>query len=194
MLCVLSMGWAQELKMKDLYVPKLCPKVAEEGRGMWVNFVVMIDESSETGKKGDIIDSSHAENPFHFILGRGSVIQGFRDGVLNMCVGGKRQLIIPPNLAYGEEGNLPTVPPNATLNIIIELKQVMKKYNFDNIFSLIDKDNSRDLSREEVSDFFDSMGQNTPGSLWRVEDKNRDGVISWKEFTGPKGEDKKNDL
>lgn len=194
LLSVLSMSWAQELKTRDLYVPKVCPKVAEEGRGVWVNFVGMFDESSATGIKGDIFDSSHAENPFHFILGEESVIDGFHQGILGMCVGGKRQLIIPPHLAYGEEGHLPLIPPNATLNFIVEVKQVMKKYDFNDIFSMIDKDNSRTLSEKEVDDFFASKGQDTPGPLWHVEDKNRDGVISWKEFTGPKGEDKKNDL
>ncbi|MDA7838855.1 FKBP-type peptidyl-prolyl cis-trans isomerase [bacterium] len=191
LLCVFSIGAAQELKMRDLHVPEECTKVAEEGRGVWINFVGMFDESSETGVKGEIFDSASVEKPFHFIIGRGDVIDGFDQGIPGMCVGGKRQLIIPPHLAYGKEGNLPLIPPNATLNFIIEMKQVMKKYDLDDIFSMIDKDNSRTLSRKEVNDFFDSKGQATPGTLWRVEDKNRDGVISWKEFTGPKGKNKK---
>ena len=53
-------------------------------------------------------------NPITFILGNGEVIEGWEEGILGMFPGGLRQLVIPPELAYGEEG-LSRVPPNATL-------------------------------------------------------------------------------
>jgi Ca2+-binding EF-hand superfamily protein len=65
----------------------------------------------------------------------------------------------------------------------------MEPYDFDNIFDRIDKDKSGGLDRVEVEEFFVSRGATTPDTLWKVEDKNENGIISWDEFTGPKGVD-----
>ena len=62
--------------------------------------------------------------PFSFQLGSGQVIQGWDQGVAGMKVGGRRELIIPPNLGYGPQGQPPTIPPNATLVFVIDLLSV----------------------------------------------------------------------
>lgn len=70
---------------------------------------------------GTKFDSSVDRNqPFEFTLGTGGVIQGWDEGVAGMKVGGKRRLIIPPQLGYKESGSGP-IPPNATLIFDIEL-------------------------------------------------------------------------
>jgi len=68
-------------------------------------------------------DSCVKGKPFRFRLGAGDVIRGWDQGVKGMRVGGKRRLIIPPSLAYGNQ-KLPDIPPNSTLIFDIELKNV----------------------------------------------------------------------
>jgi peptidylprolyl isomerase len=73
----------------------------------------------KTGKQFDASWDRH--EPFSFTLGAGQVIPGWDKGVAGMKVGGRRELIIPPALAYGPAGAPPAIAPNATLVFVIDL-------------------------------------------------------------------------
>ena len=76
----------------------------------------------KTGKQFDA--SWDRGQPFPFQLGSGQVIPGWDQGVVGMKVGGRRELIVPPDLAYGAQGQPPKIGPNATLVFVIDLLSV----------------------------------------------------------------------
>ena len=90
-------------------------EVAKEGNRVRVHYTGWLT----TGKKFD--SSVDAGKPFDFTIGNGEVIKGWEEGVAGMKVGGKRQLRIPPALAYGAAGYPGAIPANATLIFDIQL-------------------------------------------------------------------------
>lgn len=93
-------------------------RTADKGQTVVVNY---------TGRfvsNGNVFDSSEGRDPFEFKLGAGKVIAGWDEGVKGMKVGGKRLLVIPPELAYGPNGYPPVIPPNSSLKFEVELLNV----------------------------------------------------------------------
>lgn len=97
-------------------------KEALDGKSISVHYTGWLFDSSEERNRGVKFDSSRDRGlPFTFTIGRG-VIQGWSQGVVGMKMGGVRELIIPPDLAYGNRGAPGgTIPPNSTLVFEIEL-------------------------------------------------------------------------
>ena len=94
-------------------------ETAVSGDHVSVHYTGWLYENGQAGSKFD--SSKDRGQPFQFPLGAGHVIKGWDEGVAGMQVGGKRQLIIPPDLGYGAQGAGGVIPPNATLLFEVEL-------------------------------------------------------------------------
>jgi peptidylprolyl isomerase len=105
----------KKLVVKDLI--KGTGPTATTGKSVTVNYVGVLY------KGGKEFDSSwKTGQPFApFTLGQHAVIPGWDKGLVGMKVGGRRELIIPPSLAYGKAGSPPTIPPNSTLVFVVDL-------------------------------------------------------------------------
>jgi FKBP-type peptidyl-prolyl cis-trans isomerase FkpA len=110
-----------ELVKKDIVEGK--GKTAEKGKAVLVHYTGWLYDPAAPGMKGAKFDSSEGRpTPFGFVIGARRVIKGWDEGVPGMKEGGKRTLIIPPALAYGEKGaGGGKIPPNATLLFEVEL-------------------------------------------------------------------------
>lgn len=96
-------------------------KEAETGDKLSAHYVGMLED-------GTVFDESYSRGqPIEFVLGSGQLIQGWELGLVGMREGGKRRLIIPSDLGYGERGAGNAIPPNSNLLFEIELVSVTKK-------------------------------------------------------------------
>jgi peptidylprolyl isomerase len=106
------------LKVEDLITGK--GPAAKSGDKISVRYVGVLYSN------GKEFDSSwkRGKAPFQLTLGQGQVIQGWDQGLVGMKVGGRRRLTIPPDLAYGPQGQPPTIPANATLVFDVDLTKI----------------------------------------------------------------------
>jgi peptidylprolyl isomerase len=114
---------APQSHLKIIDVKRGTGAVAKAGQSVTVHYTGWLYDHGAKGKKFD--SSLDRGQPFTFALGAGNVIPGWDQGVAGMKVGGKRTLIIPPELGYGASGTPDgTIPPGATLMFDVELLQV----------------------------------------------------------------------
>lgn len=111
---------ASGLQYRDLVIGSGAE--AQAGQTVTVHYTGWLFDAQAAGRRGSKFDSSHDRNePFKFPLGAGRVIKGWDEGVAGMKVGGRRELVIPPQLGYGARGAGGVIPPNATLLFEVEL-------------------------------------------------------------------------
>uniref|UniRef100_A0A674NAI6 peptidylprolyl isomerase n=1 Tax=Takifugu rubripes TaxID=31033 RepID=A0A674NAI6_TAKRU len=171
------------------------------------------EDCEKKTKKGDFVKyhynlcpKKRYDNTYNIVLGANQVVPGMETGLMDMCVGEKRHLIIPPHLAYGERGVTGEVPGSAVLVFDVELISVeeglpegyMFIWNEDvspDLFSEMDKDNNKLVEPSEFTDYImrqvnEGKGRLAPGfdpyriidNMFFNQDRNGDGKITEAEF------------
>lgn len=187
-----------KIEIHDLFTPEDCKNKSKSGDLVVIHYSGWLDD----GKLFDTtVEPSKAYMPFEFMLGTGTVIKGFEQGVLNMCKGQKRKIVIPPSLGYGKKG-AGAIPGNTTLTYELEMFDIRQPPPQADMFSHIDTNGDKKLSRKEVSAYMKSQaaahGMPVHDKKWKKhhktvvanifdhEDSDEDGSISHDEFSGPK--------
>merc|ERR1712165_285095 len=135
------------LAAEYLDVPENCEKKALNGQQLTMHYTGTLEDGTK-------FDSSLDRNePFKFQIGVGQVIKGWEEGVLGMCVGEKRKLIVPPARGYGDQGAGDIIPGGATLYFEVELIDTEEGPTPVNVFKQIDVDADNALSRDEISSY-----------------------------------------
>uniref|UniRef100_A0A023FNX4 peptidylprolyl isomerase n=1 Tax=Amblyomma cajennense TaxID=34607 RepID=A0A023FNX4_AMBCJ len=183
-----------ELKVEVVKSSESCDRKSKKGDVLSMHYTGTLLDGKE-------FDSSRSRGePFRFQIGVGQVIKGWDQGLLDMCVGDKRKLTVPPSLGYGEQGAGDRIPPGSTLVFDTELTKIEDGPPPVNVFKQIDADKDDQLTREEISKY---LKEQLPAAqaaglkdlpdtdkmveeIFQHEDRDRDGVISKEEFSGPK--------
>lgn len=189
------------LKVEVMSKPEACEKAAANGQMLTMHYTGKLED----GTKFD--SSLDRDDPFKFQIGVGQVIKGWEEGILGMCVGEKRQLTVPAELGYGDQGAGDIIPGGATLYFDVELLDAEEGPVPVNVFKQIDLNEDEMLSREELSGYLKQQVESmkTAGGeqaeqaaqmegdqdklveeIFSHEDKDKDGLISHEEFSGPK--------
>jgi len=190
------------LKIEHVSRPDACEKTAENGNQLTMHYTGTLESD---GTKFD--SSVDRKEPFKFQLGVGQVIKGWDEGIVGMCVGEKRKLVVPPELGYGEQGAGDVIPGGATLVFDIELIDTEEGPAPVNVFKEIDSNDDKNIDREELSGYLKSQVEQIRSAggpeadqadqmeadqdklveeIFSHEDKDKDGYISHDEFSGPK--------
>ncbi|XP_065178434.1 uncharacterized protein LOC135809092 [Sycon ciliatum] len=181
------------LVIDTLFKPEDCGEVSKSGDSLGMNY------KGTLASNGEVFDESRPGSPFTFTIGAGQVIQGWDRGLLDMCVGEKRKLTIPPALGYGDQG-AGKIPAGATLIFEVELLSLNEaapdaaggEAGLESLFKGMDKDNSGGIDKEEIKIYLNSQGgfqgeeniDDIVEEIFKAEDKNNDQLLTLDEF-GP---------
>jgi len=189
------------LTVEYVQVPEACEVKVKRSDLLTMHYTGTLEDGTK-------FDSSVDRNePFQFQIGIGQVIKGWDEGIVGMCVGEKRKLIVPPELGYGDQGAGEVIPGGATLHFDVELLNIADGPAPVNVFKEIDTNTDMQVSREELNDYLNKQieeikskggdeAQNVEELLQQQghlieeifshDDKDKDGYISHEEFSGPK--------
>ncbi|XP_057684113.1 peptidyl-prolyl cis-trans isomerase FKBP14-like [Corythoichthys intestinalis] len=182
-----------EVKIKVLHKPFLCHRKTKYGDMLLVHHKGYFENGTKFhDSRGNPADGDKLA--MWFTLGIMEVIKGWDKGLQDMCAGEKRRLVIPPALAFGKEGS-GKIPPESTLTFIIELLEIRNGPRSHESFQEMDLNDDWMLSKSEVSQYLkkefqnhgyppnDTLHENMVKDIFEREDKNKDGLISSREFT-----------
>ncbi|ESP00762.1 hypothetical protein LOTGIDRAFT_238515 [Lottia gigantea] len=183
-----------ELKIEVVEKPENCERKSKKLDNLQMQYTGTLED----GKKFD--SSKDHGQPFSFQLGVGQVIKGWDQGLLDMCVGEKRKLVVPSELGYGASGAGDAIPPNAKLFFDVELVDISDGEAPPNVFKEIDANSDNQLSVDEIAGYLkeqatkhnaptegqEEQHDNMIKEIMEHEDKDKDGFISHEEFSGPK--------
>lgn len=190
------------LEVEMVTVPDVCDVKAKRSDLLTMHY------TGTLAADGTKFDSSVDRNePFQFQIGIGQVIKGWDEGIVGMCVGEKRKLIVPPALGYGDQGAGDVIPGGATLHFDVELINIAEGPAPVNVFKEIDSNADLQVSREELNDYLNAQIDDIKAKggeeannveellsqqgqlieeIFSHDDKDKDGYISHDEFSGPK--------
>lgn len=179
------------VKVEELVEVTDCERKSNNGDLLVMHYTGTLAD----GKKFD--SSRDRGEPFEFVIGSGQVILGWERGLLGMCPGSRRKLTIPPHLGYGDEGAGSDIPGGATLLFDVELLEIKDAPKQENMFKIIDKDGDQYLTADELTEYFKAQSKHMPddadfntkaviAEVMEHEDTDKDGQISFDEFSGPK--------
>jgi len=194
----------EDVQIDVLSKPEPCEKAAKVGDTISMRYKGNLYDVT-TKQLGKEFDSNYGRpQTFDFKLGAGQVIQGWEKGVPGMCVGEKRKLTVPPELAYGDVGFSDLIPPKSTLVFEIELVNIKADDGHDHhgvhhdheadSFAAIDANGDKQITSEEMASYikkFNDEGSEADkfdnvdtivGEIFQEDDKNKDGVISLDEY------------
>ncbi|KAM9287568.1 LOW QUALITY PROTEIN: peptidyl-prolyl cis-trans isomerase FKBP7 [Morus bassanus] len=183
---------AEEVQVEVLHLPEVCSPKSKKGDLLNAHYDGFL---ASDGSKFYCSRTQNEGHPKWFVLGVGQVIKGLDIAMMNMCPGEKRKVIIPPSLAYGQQGYAQgKIPPNATLIFEIELYAVNKGPRSVEAFNQIDKDSDKKLSVLEISQYLKeefardgkkrnpSVHDEILADIFKKNDHDGDGFISAKEY------------
>ena len=141
-------GYAGEpgLTYEIVSKPYECDRQVKKGDKLSMHYTGTLED-------GKVFDGSRKLNkPIDFQIGVGQVIKGWDEGILGMCVGENRKLVIPPEKGYGKRGTQ-NIPPDAKLYFDLELLDISDGPEEKNVFKAIDADGDREISKQELREY-----------------------------------------
>jgi len=204
---VISDATDAEVQIDVISKPDTCDRAAKNGDRISMKYKGNLYDvaTKELGKQFDSnVDSAET---FDFKLGAGQVIPGWEAGVPGMCVGEKRKLTVPPELAYGDQGFTDLIPPKSTLVFEIELVDLKEgelghDHDGDGVthnhkedtFGEMDANGDKQITAEEMAGYIKKFNDVAPEAdklenidvivdeIFKEDDKDKDGVISVDEY------------